>query len=253
MLSYAEPVDVNHRLLCWAIDCESFWVMLSQWLWIMWCYAEPVVVKHCELCWTQCVGIMVYNAEPVGVNHCELCWDSGCESWCAMISKYVWIMVCYAEPVVGNHELNAVPVGVNHVVLCWASRCESRCAMLSQWLWIIVNYAGPMVVKHCELDRDIGCESLWVMLSQWLWIIVWYAERVCGNHGVLCWANGWESCCECCASGCESLCYGEPVVVNHAVLFCASRCEPWRVMRRQWLWIMLCWYVQVGVTHGELW
>ena len=32
------------------------------------------------------------------------------------------IMVCYAEPVVGNHGVNDVPVGVNH------------CVMLSQWL-----------------------------------------------------------------------------------------------------------------------
>ena len=27
------------------------------------------------------------------------------------------IMVCYAEPVAGNHGVNALPAGVNHVVI----------------------------------------------------------------------------------------------------------------------------------------
>ena len=46
-------------------------------------------------------------------------------------------MVCYAEPVVGNHG-----------VLCGVSDCESGCAMLSQWLCIMVCYAEPVVLKH---------------------------------------------------------------------------------------------------------
>jgi hypothetical protein len=151
-----------------------------------------------------------------------------------------------------NHANHVVPVVMNQVVLCWASRwesriercasrCESCCAMLSQSLWIAMCYAEPVVVNHWELWWASGCESWCVMLS-----------RVCGNHGVLCWTSGWESRCECCASGCASLCYAEPVVVNHSVLCCASRCEPWRVMRRQWLWIMLCYYVPVGVILGAL-
>ena len=63
-----------------------------------------------------------------------------------------------------------------------------------------------------------------------------YAEPVIVNHCVLCWA------------GCVGImvCYAEPVIgnhdvnavpvgVNHSVFFCASRCKPWRVMRRQLL------------------
>ena len=42
------------------------------------------------------------------------------------------IMVCYAEPVVGNNGVNNVPVGVNHVELCRANGYESWCVMLSQ-------------------------------------------------------------------------------------------------------------------------
>ena len=55
------------------------------------------------------------------------------------------IMVCYVEPVAGNHGVNAVPVGmihgelcyssgVNHGESCCTSGCESCCVMLSHWL-----------------------------------------------------------------------------------------------------------------------
>jgi hypothetical protein len=39
-------------------------------------------------------------------------------------------MVCYDEPVVGNHGVNAVPVGVIHGELRRASGCESLCAIM---------------------------------------------------------------------------------------------------------------------------
>ena len=48
-------------------------------------------------------------------HYSELCWASGCESRCAMLSHWLWIIVCFAEPVV-----------VNHCELCWASGRESR-------------------------------------------------------------------------------------------------------------------------------
>jgi len=50
MVYHAEPVVVNHVLLCWASGCESCCVILSQWLWIMVCYDEPVAVSHGLLC-----------------------------------------------------------------------------------------------------------------------------------------------------------------------------------------------------------
>jgi hypothetical protein len=47
----AEPVAVNHGLLCCAKCCESCRVMLSQWfLLIMVCNAEPVVVNDGVIC-----------------------------------------------------------------------------------------------------------------------------------------------------------------------------------------------------------
>ena len=204
---YAEPVVMYHGVLCWDSGCESWCVMLSQWLWIMVCYAEPVVVNHGVLCWASVVNyveivavIMACYASMV-VNHSVLCqpvmWmvcysASGCESWC----------VCYDEP-----------------------GCESWCAMLSQWLWIMVCYDEPVVV-----NRGI------VMLRQWLWIMVCYAEPVVVNHGVLCWASGCELWCAMLSQWLWIMsCYSEPVlwimmsylpvVVNHGVLCCACGCE----------------------------
>jgi hypothetical protein len=203
---------VNSRCGCCASEFESWWAMLSQWLWIMVSYAESVVVNHGEVCWASGLWIMVCYAVPVVVNHGGLCSANSCESWWALMSQWLIIMVCYAEADVRNHSVNAVPVGVNHGELCYASGCESRCAMLRQWLWIIVNYAQPVGVKHYELYWDTGCELLCDILS-----------RVCGNHDVLCKA-----------SGCESLCYADPGVW-----------ESWCVILSQWLgitvWTLFQW------------
>ena len=46
MVCDAEPVDVNHGVLCWASGCESSCAMLRQWLRIMVSYDEPVVVNR---------------------------------------------------------------------------------------------------------------------------------------------------------------------------------------------------------------
>ena len=65
------------------------------------CYYEPMV------------GNQGVKAIPVVVNHGELCSASGCESWCAMLSQWLRIMLCYSELIIGNHGM-----------LCWASGCE---------------------------------------------------------------------------------------------------------------------------------
>ena len=109
-----------------------------------------------------------------------------------MLSQWLWITVCYVEPLV-----------VNHCVFCWASCCEPlwamlsqwswiTCAILSHWLWIIVSFAEPVAVNHCELSWASGYELLWVMLSQWLWITVCYIEPLVWNHCEFCWASGCE-------------------------------------------------------------
>ena len=83
-------------------------------MWILFCLAEPSVVIHCELCWTsgceswwvmlnQWLRIMEWDTEPVVVKHCVLCCASGSETLCAMLCQCVGIMVCYAVQVVLNH------------------------------------------------------------------------------------------------------------------------------------------------------
>jgi hypothetical protein len=132
IVSYAEPVIVNHVVLFWAIGCESWCIILSQLLWIMLCYSEPVVLNHGELSWTSCG-----------------------ELWCVILSQWLWIMVCYAKP--SGCESCCIMLSkmvVNHDVLCWA-----------QWLWIRVCYAEPVVVNHGLLCWASGCESWCAMLS----------------------------------------------------------------------------------------
>jgi hypothetical protein len=127
MLFYAESVVVNHYVLFWASGCESWCAMLSQWLWVILSYAKPVIVTHHDSHslpqQTTCSALhtMIHNHwfsithhnsqplaqyitlwltttyEPVVVNYDVLCWTSGCESWCAMLTKWFWIMVCNAE------------------------------------------------------------------------------------------------------------------------------------------------------------
>ena len=185
-MCYFVPADIKYGELCEGSGCEAVCAMLSQWLWIMLYYADPVDGNHgvnavpvgvnhvvlfwasrsdsrseryasrCESCWTllsQWLWITVCYAEPGVVNHCELCWDSGCKTWWVIQRHWLWIIVCYAE----------------------SGMSESWYGMLSKWLRISVCCAEPVVVKHCELCWDIGYESLWVMMSQWLWIIVCYA------------------------------------------------------------------------------
>ena len=49
-MSYAEPIIVNHDDVWLASVCESWCVMLSEWLCIMLCNVEPVVVNDGVLC-----------------------------------------------------------------------------------------------------------------------------------------------------------------------------------------------------------
>jgi len=48
MVCYDEPVVVNHGVLYGSIECESWCVILSQWLFMMMCIAEQVIVNHGE-------------------------------------------------------------------------------------------------------------------------------------------------------------------------------------------------------------
>jgi hypothetical protein len=45
MAFYTKPVVVNHGVLCGACGCESWCVLLSQWLLIMMYIAEEVILN----------------------------------------------------------------------------------------------------------------------------------------------------------------------------------------------------------------
>jgi hypothetical protein len=62
---------------------------------------------------SQWLWIMLCYTEPVVVIRC------------VKLSNWLRFMVSYAEPVVVNHIYYAEPVVVNHVVLFWTSGCES--------------------------------------------------------------------------------------------------------------------------------
>ena len=49
-MCYADPVVVILGVLCLASCCESWCVILCHWLLIMMSYDEPVVINHGELC-----------------------------------------------------------------------------------------------------------------------------------------------------------------------------------------------------------
>ena len=110
--------------------------MMGQWLWIVAIYAEPVVVNHGVLCWAsgcesscatlrQWYRIMVSYDEPVVVNRDVLYWASGCDSWSVMLSQWLWIMVSYGkhmyifkryetEHKIGTSPITNMPVNFLH-------------------------------------------------------------------------------------------------------------------------------------------
>jgi hypothetical protein len=49
MAFYTKPVVVNHGVLCGASGCESWCVLLSQWLLIMMYIAEEVILNLGEV------------------------------------------------------------------------------------------------------------------------------------------------------------------------------------------------------------
>jgi hypothetical protein len=130
-------LSITHSVLCWSIDCESRWVMLRQWLWIIYVMLS------------QWLWIMVCYSVPFDVNHGEytLWFTTTGSVQNNMIHNYkfritlVDIMVNYAEPMV-----------VNYGVLCCANGCESCCVILNQWWCIKVCYAEPLVVNQTQHD-----------------------------------------------------------------------------------------------------
>jgi hypothetical protein len=165
-----------------------------------------------------------FTTKPVVVNYGELCLTSGCKSWCVMLSKWLWIMVCNIEQVV-----------VSHGELSWASGCESCCAIahhdsqpLAQlnppWFTTFGTAWQSMIHNHWLIIAHHNSQPLPQNYTLW-WIMVCYAKPVVVNHAVLYWFEGlWMMVCNV-----------EPVAVNHGVLCWASGCESWCMIHSQWL------------------
>jgi hypothetical protein len=155
-----------------------------------------------------------------------------------MLRQWLWIMVCYSEPVV-----------VNHAVLCYA-----------QWLWIVMYYA-----------EQRGWESWFIMLSQWLWIMLYYATHhdsqplaqqnkpwftATGSAIHIMTNNHWLSITH--HDSQPMAPYKTPWFTTTErlwIMLCyidSSGCESWCVMLRQWLWIRVCYSEPVVVNHAVL-
>jgi hypothetical protein len=120
-------------------DMDWFWYWMlsfninftSNTLWYMTTGPAKHIMIH-----NHWLIITPHDSQPLAQHKARWFTSSGSESWCAMLNKWLWIMVCYYEPVI-----------VNHGVICWASSCES-------WL--------------CYTDSSV-CESCWTMFhNHWL-------------------------------------------------------------------------------------
>ena len=92
------------------------------------------------------------------MNYVVLFWASGFESWWVMLSQWLWIMVCYSEPVV-----------VNHGVLCWACGCES-------W-WAIIEFNIRLYDKNSESDYFFSSTKIRIFFSATLGITIFLLEK----------------------------------------------------------------------------
>jgi hypothetical protein len=110
---HAEPVVVNHGVVCWPSGCESWWGMLRKWLLIMLCYAEPVVVNHC-----------------------------------AMLSQWLSIMVCYSEPVVVNHGVHYLQPLAQYSMPLFTTFGTAQQSMINKHLLSITHHDSHSLSQH---------------------------------------------------------------------------------------------------------
>jgi hypothetical protein len=136
MVCNSEPVVVNHGLLCGASGCESWCVLLSQWLLIM------MYIQHCTL-WLTPTGSAKHTMTQ---NHWLSTTHHDLQSIAQDYTPWFTINCSGLHTMIQNHLLRithvsfAGPVGVSHGVQWWASGCELWCVMLSQWLLIMDCY-----------------------------------------------------------------------------------------------------------------
>jgi hypothetical protein len=189
--------------------------MIHNHLIIMTHHDSQPLAQHSTAWFTTCYDelVVVY----LGV----LCWVRGCESSCVMLSQSLWIMVCYAEPVVVNHGEWWMSEWLSMIHNQWVSITHHDSQPLAQHSTPWFTTTRSFITHHdsqplAQINTPWFTNTGWAMMSQWLWIV---------------------------------LSYGEPVVMNNGVLYLDSGCDSWCAMLRQLLWIMVCYSEPVVVNH----
>jgi hypothetical protein len=148
LVCYAEPVVVYHGELCWVSGCESWCAMRYHDSQLLDQYNTPwfatIGSAYLTMIHNHWISITHHDSHPLAHYHHSssftttvLWWASGCVSWCLMLSQGMWIIVCYAEPIV-----------VNHAVLCWASGWESWWVIVIKWWLSITHYGSQPLAQH---------------------------------------------------------------------------------------------------------
>jgi hypothetical protein len=139
--------------------------------------------------------------ESVVVNYGAICWTNGLESWCVMLSQWLWIMVCIltqwlwimcailnythwlsithhdSQPLAQHYTPSiTITCSALHTITQnhWSSKMHHNSQPLShiihnQLVWVMVCHAEKLVMND---------------MSQWLWIMVHFAGPVVLRHGV---------------------------------------------------------------------
>jgi hypothetical protein len=138
--------------------------------------------------------------ESVVVNYGAFCWTSGLESWCVMLSQWLWIMVCYTEPVVvnlhtmtHNHWLSITQHDSQPLAQHYTPSITITCSALhtmSQDHWSSKMHHNSQPLTHIIHNQLLGMtyhnSNQLVMndMRQWLWIMVHFAGPVVLSDGV---------------------------------------------------------------------
>jgi hypothetical protein len=149
--------------------CESWCVMLSQWLWIMVCYTDPVVVNH--VCYTEanscesCCFILSRLCLSYGVScravgyewYYNTPWFTTTGSTLHTMTHNYWLSITHhdSQPL-AQHYTPSITTTCSALHTIEPIVFELWCVMPSSWLWMI---------------WVSGCELWCILLDQWSWVL----------------------------------------------------------------------------------
>jgi hypothetical protein len=170
---------VNQGVLFWTCSCESCCFILNQWLWIIVCYAEQLVVNHGDWYWASGYESLCVNPDSYPMAQHSSRWFIATGSTLITMILTHWLTITHHD---------SQPLA--HYKTTWFTTIGSAYLSMIQIHWIIItHHVSQPLAQHNSLWLWILC----LILHQRLWIIVCYAEQLVVNHGVLCWASGYES------------------------------------------------------------